>query len=75
MNINSAISSKKGITTVYFRKKINMLNTINKNLSFKDSQIWGYEILTKRPIIATRDEIKINPRSRSAKLRIARYIC
>ena len=27
-------------------------------------------ILTKKPIIATRDEIAVNPRSRSAKLRI-----
>jgi 16S rRNA (cytosine1402-N4)-methyltransferase len=28
-------------------------------------------ILTKKPIIATEEEIKQNPRSRSAKLRIA----
>lgn len=32
------------------------------------------EILTKKPIIASEEEIKINPPSRSAKLRIARYI-
>jgi 16S rRNA (cytosine1402-N4)-methyltransferase len=30
----------------------------------------GAQILTKRPIIATKDEIAMNPRSRSAKLRI-----
>jgi 16S rRNA (cytosine1402-N4)-methyltransferase len=30
----------------------------------------GAEILTKRPIIATKEEISMNPRSRSAKLRI-----
>ncbi len=30
----------------------------------------GAQILTKRPIIATKDEISMNPRSRSAKLRI-----
>ncbi|MEB3148870.1 MAG: 16S rRNA (cytosine(1402)-N(4))-methyltransferase, partial [Sphaerospermopsis sp.] len=28
-------------------------------------------VLTKKPIIATEEEIKNNPRSRSAKLRIA----
>ena len=33
LNINSAISSKKGITTVYFRKKINMLNTLSKKIA------------------------------------------
>jgi len=31
-----------------------------------------YEILTKKPIVADRDEIRQNPRSRSAKLRIAK---
>ncbi len=31
-----------------------------------------YEILTKKPLVADRDEIKSNPRARSAKLRIAR---
>ena len=29
------------------------------------------EILTKKPIIATREEVEENPRSRSAKLRVA----
>lgn len=32
------------------------------------------KILTKKPIQATRDEIISNPRSRSAKLRVARFI-
>ena len=32
-NINSAISNKKGFVTVYFRKKINMLNTSSKKLA------------------------------------------
>ncbi len=31
-----------------------------------------YEILTKKPVIATEEEIDRNPRSRSAKLRAAR---
>ena len=29
------------------------------------------EILTKKPIIATREEVEENPRARSAKLRVA----
>lgn len=33
-----------------------------------------YEILTKKPIVADREEIQQNPRSRSAKLRIARCV-
>lgn len=33
-----------------------------------------YEILTRKPITATEEEIRLNPRSRSAKLRVARRI-
>jgi 16S rRNA (cytosine1402-N4)-methyltransferase len=33
-----------------------------------------YEILTKKPLIADEKEIESNPRSRSAKLRIAKRI-
>jgi len=33
-----------------------------------------YEILTKKPLIADEKEVRMNPRSRSAKLRIARKI-
>lgn len=33
-----------------------------------------YEILTKKPIVADREETQRNPRSRSAKLRIARCV-
>jgi 16S rRNA (cytosine1402-N4)-methyltransferase len=31
-------------------------------------------ILTRKPIIPSRDEVQINPRSRSAKLRVAEKI-
>ncbi|MEZ4437742.1 MAG: 16S rRNA (cytosine(1402)-N(4))-methyltransferase RsmH [Polyangiaceae bacterium] len=31
-------------------------------------------VLTKKPIVATEDEVDDNPRARSAKLRVARYI-
>ena len=34
----------------------------------------GYVVLTKRPIVAEEEEIKSNPRSRSAKLRILQRI-
>ena len=32
------------------------------------------KILTKKPIIATREEVEENPRSRSAKLRVAEHV-
>lgn len=41
-----------------------------RKLSLEDEA----KILTKRPIIATKDEIAMNPRSRSAKLRIIKKI-
>lgn len=42
-------------------------------VDFKENAVKGiYEIVTKKPIIASRDEIERNPRARSAKLRIAR---
>ncbi len=40
--------------------------------SFKDSS--SLKVLTKKPIIAQEEEISINPRSRSAKLRIAESV-
>jgi len=33
LNINAAISNKKGFVTLYFRKKINMLNTLSRKLA------------------------------------------
>lgn len=38
----------------------------------ENKQAGRYEILTKKPLIAQEDERRANPRSRSAKLRIAR---
>lgn len=49
--------------------------SLKRDLTFQENQVWGYEILTKRPITADRDELKNNPRARSAKLRVARYKC
>ena len=43
--------------------------------SFRQQKTDGlYEILTKKPIVAERDEIRRNPRSRSAKLRVAKRL-
>lgn len=43
--------------------------------SFKANKANGlYEILTKKPLVADADEIRRNPRSRSAKLRIAKRL-
>ena len=44
---------------------------IAKNFMREQQQLGKLEILTKKPLTATPDEIKANPRSRSAKLRLA----
>ena len=42
--------------------------------NFKQNKLADiYEILTKKPITATREQVAQNPRARSAKLRIARH--
>lgn len=42
-------------------------------LNFKENEAKGfYEVMTKKPIVPLRDEIIVNPRARSSKLRIAR---
>ena len=52
----------------YFRS-----NSFKKD-KFKNQSNWGFEILTKRPITPNQIEIKANPRSRSSKLRVGRFI-
>lgn len=47
---------------------------IVKNIFKHLKQDQKIEILTKKPLVATEDEIKENPRSRSAKLRVAQAI-
>ena len=49
-------------------------NDLLKNGSYKNGKNWGFENLTKKPITPQIDEIKFNPRSRSAKLRVGRFI-
>ena len=53
----------------YFRD-----NKIKKNQNFQNNKNWGYEILTKKPLIATKLELLKNSRARSAKLRVGRFI-
>ena len=53
----------------YFRE-----NKVKKNNSFQNNSNWGFENLTKKPITASNSEIIQNNRSRSAKLRVGRFI-
>ena len=48
-------------------------NSFKKD-NFKNHSNWGFEILTKRPITPNQIEIKDNPRSRSSKLRVGRFV-
>ncbi len=48
-------------------------NSFKKD-NFKNQQNWGFEILTKKPITPNQIEIKDNPRSRSSKLRVGRFV-
>ena len=52
----------------YFRD-----NKVIKN-KFQSRKDWGFEIITKKPLVASRFEIIKNNRSRSAKLRVGRFI-
>ena len=49
-------------------------NRIKKNKSFHNNKNWGFEILTKKPLIASKIEVLKNNRARSAKLRVGRFI-
>ena len=53
----------------YFRD-----NKIKKNKYFQNNKNWGFEILTKKPLMASKLEVSENNRSRSAKLRVGRFI-
>ena len=52
----------------YFRDNKVKINKSHKNKN------WGFEILTKKPITASKFEVLQNNRSRSAKLRVGRFI-
>ena len=53
----------------YFRD-----NKVKKNKEFHNNKDWGFENLTKKPLMASKIEIIKNSRSRSAKLRVGRFI-
>ena len=48
-------------------------NSFKKD-NFKNQLNWGFEILTKKPITPNQIELKNNPRSRSSKLRVGRFV-
>ena len=49
-------------------------NKFKKNKYLKDNRDWGFEILTKKPLTPSKFEVFGNKRSRSAKLRVGRFI-
>ena len=49
-------------------------NKTNKNKKFQNNKNWGFEILTKKPLTASKFEVLGNNRARSAKLRVGRFI-
>ena len=49
-------------------------NKVNKNRDFSNKKNWGFENLTKKPLIASKLEVLENNRARSAKLRVGRFI-
>ena len=69
MAIISFHSLEDRIVKNYFRD-----NKVKKNNSFQNNESWGFENLTKKPLTASNFEIIKNNRSRSAKLRVGRFI-
>ena len=73
LNANLAIISfhslEDRIVKNYFRD-----NKIKNNKKFQNNKFWGFEILTKKPLIASKIEVLENNRSRSAKLRVGKFI-
>ena len=47
---------------------------VTKNKKFQNNKDWGFENLTKKPVMASKLEIIKNNKSRSAKLRVGRFI-
>ena len=48
-------------------------NVVKKN-NFSNNLDWGFDILTKKPVTPSKTEIIDNNRSRSAKLRVGRFV-
>ncbi len=49
-------------------------NKVKKNKNYQNNRNWGFEILTKKPLTASKQEVFKNNRARSAKLRVGRFI-
>ena len=49
-------------------------NRIKKSKNFQNNKNWGFEILTKKPLVASKNEVSENNRARSAKLRVGRFV-
>ncbi len=58
----------------YFKKGSFLENEIEENPFSTEVKKMPFKALTKKPIEATKEELKINNRSRSAKLRVAQRI-
>jgi 16S rRNA (cytosine1402-N4)-methyltransferase len=72
LNLAADVLSKNGrLVVISFHS---LEDRIVKKFFQRANQINMFEILTKKPIVATEEEIESNPKSRSAKLRVARKI-
>ncbi len=49
-------------------------NRIKKSKYFQNNKNWGFEILTKKPLVSSKNEVLENNRARSAKLRVGRFV-
>ena len=49
-------------------------NYFRDNKITKNNKDWGFETLTKKPIVASKFEVLENNRSRSAKLRVGKFV-
>ena len=58
----------------YFKERVNPCTCPSEFPKCVCGKIGDVKIITKKPIIASEEEIKINPRSRSAKLRVIEKI-
>jgi 16S rRNA (cytosine1402-N4)-methyltransferase len=67
----SAIRKNGRVVIISFHS---LEDRIVKDAMREGAQKGWYEVLTKKPVIATEEEIESNPRSRSAKLRAAEKV-
>lgn len=56
----------------FMQARAGRLGSVSRYAPEKEQEKPAFELLTRKAVIADKDELAINPRSRSAKLRIAR---